>query len=34
MFDSRLRLANQIYDEVKRIFKNWYSRQLYSVTSN
>lgn len=34
MFDSRLRLANQIYDEVKRHFKNWYSRQLYSVTSN
>lgn len=25
MYDARLRLANQIYDEVKRHFQNWYS---------
>lgn len=28
MYDTRLRLANQVVDEVKPTFKNWYSIQL------
>lgn len=34
MFDSRLRLANQIYDEVKRHFHNWFSKRLSTAMSS
>ena len=34
MYDSRLKLANQIYDEVKRHFQSWYLRRSSSAMSN
>ena len=34
MYDSRLRLARQIYDEVKRHFQEWYLNLLSSVMSS
>ena len=34
MYDSRLRLANQIYDEVKKHSRNWSSKPSSNGTSN